>query len=166
MSQFSERDFRDAMGQFCTGVVIVTGRDEQGAPCGFSAQSFVSVSLAPPLVAVCPANSSRSWPPIRPTGRFGKNILAPDQQDVCARFARSGTDKFQGLPWSASATGLPRLDQVLGFFDCQLEAEHAAGDQSVVIGRVVDCHLRPGERPPLLFFRGRYGAVGPAPDTA
>ncbi len=166
MSQFSERDFRDAMGQFCTGVVIVTGRDEQGAPCGFSAQSFVSVSLSPPLVAVCPANSSLSWPRIRATGRFGVNILAADQQDLCVRFARSGADKFRGQQWSASALDPPRLDRVLGFVACRLEAEHAAGDHRVVIGRVLDFHMRPGDRLPLLFFRGRYGAFGPAPDAA
>lgn len=162
MSRFTDRDFRNAMGQFCTGVVVVTGLCE-GRPAGFSAQSFVSVSLAPPLVAICPAKTSTSWPGLRASRRFGINILGADQIAVCATFARSGGDKFERLAWSPATSGVPVLDGVIGFVDCELEAEHEAGDHTVVIARVLDLRVHSTERPPLLFFRGAYGAFGGLP---
>lgn len=164
--RFSQRDFRTAMGQFCTGVVIVTGLGGDSAPCGFSAQSFVSVSLDPPLVAVCPANSSQSWPRIRAGGHFGINILAADQQALCARFARSGGNKFADLGWSPSARGMPMLDRVLGFIECRLEHEFPAGDHCLALGRVLELQVRATDRPPLLFFRGAYGAFGDCSSAA
>lgn len=156
MPQFSEGEFRTAMGQFATGVVVVTGICE-GQPLGFSAQSFVSVSLAPPLIAFCPAALSRSWPQLRRSGHFGINILGADQEPTCARFAGAG-DRFAGLSWVPAASGAPILASVLGFIDCRLEAEHPAGDHSIVIGRVLELKLLDTRRKPLLFFRGRYGA--------
>jgi len=69
VAEFSKVDFRQAMGNFCTGVTVVTGIDN-GEPVGFAAQSFVSLSLEPPLVAVCPAKTSSSWPRIRAAGNF------------------------------------------------------------------------------------------------
>jgi 3-hydroxy-9,10-secoandrosta-1,3,5(10)-triene-9,17-dione monooxygenase reductase component len=149
------------MSQFCTGVVVVSGLDPSaggGQAIGFSAQSFVSVSLDPPLVSICPARSSQTWPRLREAGRFGINVLAADQHPVCATFARSGIDKFAQQPWSPSATGLPMLDGVLAYIECRLEAEHDAGDHTLVIGRVEELRVVDPERAPLLFFRGRYGA--------
>lgn len=165
-ARFTEREFRSAMGQFCTGVVIVTGRDENGEACGFAAQSFVSVSLSPPLVAICPANGSVSWPRIRSGGYFGINILSADQQALCARFARSGGDKFEGLDWTVSEAGVPILDRVLGFIECRLEHEYPAGDHCLAVGRVLDLQIRATGGAPLLFFRGAYGAFGDLPTAA
>ncbi len=145
------------MSQFCTGVVIVTGISE-GRPVGFAAQSFVSVSLAPPLVSICPAKTSTSWPLLRASGRFGINILGADQHGICMAFAKSGGDKFTQFGWARSSAGTPVLDGVLGFVDCSLEAEHEAGDHTLVIGRVHELDVFSVERSPLLFFRGRYGA--------
>lgn len=162
MSQFTDRDFRTAMGQFCTGVVVVTGIRE-GRPLGFSAQSFVSVSLTPPLVAICPARSSTSWPRLREAGRFGINILGADQLAVCETFARSGGDKFEHLGWSPAADGVPMLDGVIGFVGCELVAEHEAGDHTVVIAQVLDLRIHCAQRSPLLFFRGTYGGFGDLP---
>jgi flavin reductase (DIM6/NTAB) family NADH-FMN oxidoreductase RutF len=82
---------RRVLGSFATGVVVVTG-EVDGAPVGFACQSFASVSLEPPLVLFCPAHTSRSWPLIRESGRFCVNVLADDQEDLCARFATTGTD--------------------------------------------------------------------------
>lgn len=158
----SDREFRHAMSQFCTGVVVVTGLVE-GAPLGFSAQSFVSVSLAPPLISICPAVSSVTWPRLRATGLFGINVLASDQHAACAAFARSGGDKFAHQPWTASSRGLPVLDGVIAYVECSLEAEHAAGDHTLVVGRVLELRVTGGERAPLLFFRGRYGEFNSLP---
>lgn len=162
MALFDDRQFRSAMSQFCTGVVIVTGTRE-GRPVGFAAQSFVSVSLAPPLVSICPAKTSTSWPLVRETGRFGINILGADQYRICMAFARSGGDKFAEFGWAASAAGTPVLEGVLGFVDCTLEAEHDAGDHTLVIGRVHELDVFSTDRSPLLFFRGRYGGFDDLP---
>lgn len=162
MSPLNDREFRHAMSQFCTGVVVVTGLAQNEA-LGFSAQSFVSVSLDPPLVSICPARSSLTWPRLRASGRFGINVLAADQHPVCATFARSGGDKFALQRWSPSAeSGLPVLDGVIAYMECTLEAEHAAGDHTLVIGHVQALQVLDAERAPLLFFRGRYGAFAAA----
>lgn len=155
-ASFNDRDFRNAMGQFCTGVVIVTGISD-GQPVGFSAQSFVSVSLSPPLVSICPARTSTSWPRLRAARNFGINILASDQFPVCAGFARTGVDKFADLSWTASSRGVPVLGGVIGFIDCELEAEHEAGDHTLVVARVHELKVFSADSSPLLFFRGAYG---------
>ncbi len=157
MTDFDDRAFRNAMGNFCTGVVIATGMAE-GEPAGFAAQSFVSLSLDPPLVALCPGKHSSSWPKLRDAGSFCINILGADQKPVCDAMAVSGGDKFAGLSWRPGVTGSPVLDGVLGYVDCELEAEHDAGDHTIAIGRVKDFALVDAEKLPLLFFRGSYGA--------
>src|SRR5438093_7797309 len=91
---FDHARFREVMGHFCTGVAVVTAMDGE-APVGFTAQSLTSVSLDPPLVLVCPAATSSTWPRIKKAGVFCANILGQDQEAVCRAFATSGGDKFQ-----------------------------------------------------------------------
>jgi 3-hydroxy-9,10-secoandrosta-1,3,5(10)-triene-9,17-dione monooxygenase reductase component len=162
MSAFAPAEFRAAMSRFCSGVVIVTGA-KTDQPLGFTAQSFLSLSLEPPLVAVCPGKSSSSWPRIRDTGHFGINMLADNQRDLCRRFASSGSamaggGKFAGIDWQRGNTGSPILPGVLAFVDCRFEAEHDAGDHTIAVGRVVDLRLGVPDRLPLLFYRGAYGS--------
>lgn len=159
MTAFDERAFRTAMGNFCTGVVIATGMAD-GVPAGFAAQSFVSLSLDPPLVALCPGKQSSSWPKLRDSGSFCINILAAQQKSVCDAMAVSGGDKFAGLAWHAGVTGSPVIEGVIGYVDCDLEAEHDAGDHTIAIGRVRDFALMQAAGDPLLFFRGGYGSFG------
>ncbi len=154
MTGFQGREFRDTMGQFCTGVVIVAGLDE-GEMTGFAAQSFVSLSLEPPLIGVCPAKSSTSWPRIRDAGSFCINVLADDQRQVSETFAQSG--QVADIGWRPGISGAPILDGVLAYVDCELEAEHDAGDHTIAVGRVLDIEILDGTRGPLLFFRGGYG---------
>ncbi len=160
MGDFDERAFRNAMGNFCTGVVIATGRLDN-TPVGFAAQSFVSLSLEPPLVALCPGKSSTSWPKVRDSGSFCINILTADQQSVCDAMAKSGGDKFAAFEWTPGVSGSPVLAGVLGYVDCDLEAEHDAGDHTIAVGRVRDFSILRDDAPPLLFFRGSYGAFNP-----
>jgi len=156
MSDFDQRALRDAMGNFCTGVVIATGMTAQG-PVGFAAQSFVSLSLEPPLIALCPGKQSSSWPKLRDSGSFCVNILGVDQKSVCDAMAVSGGDKFAGLSWRPGVTGSPILEGVLGYVDCDLETEHDAGDHTIAVGRIRDFALADHRKGPLLFFRGAYG---------
>lgn len=122
---------------------------------GFSAQSFVSLSLAPPMVAVCPGKSSTSWPRIRDTGHFCINVLADGQREVSDVFAQSG--RVADIGWRPGVSGAPILDGVLAYVDCALSAEHDAGDHTIAVGRVVDIGILEASGKPLLFFRGGYG---------
>lgn len=152
--------YRQVLGHFCTGVTIVTAA-EQGRPVGFTAQSFTSVSLNPPLVAMCPGAEIMSWPYIRDAGVFTANILAHDQEVLCRRFATRGAEKFEGIGWQPShATGSPVLDGVLAWVDARIEAIHQAGDHLIVVGRVLDLDVT-REASPLLFYRGGYGHFEP-----
>jgi len=162
---FDAARYRQVLGHFCTGVTIVTAVEHHpqghGAPVGFSAQSFTSVSLDPPLVAMCPGSAILSWPSIRDAGVFCANILAHDQEELSRRFATRGVDKFQGVGWRPShATGSPVLDGVLAWVDARIEAVHQAGDHLIVVGRVVDLGVN-REASPLLFYRGGYGRFEP-----
>lgn len=159
-SVFDDARFRQVLGHFCTGVTVVTAVHE-GQPVGFTAQSFTSVSLDPPLVAVCPARTSNSWPRIRSAGVFCANVLAEDQEVLGRAFAVRGADKFRGVGWTpAVGTGSPTLDGALAWIDCRIEAEHDGGDHLVVLARVVDLGVGTGDRP-LLFYRGGYGRFEP-----
>jgi flavin reductase (DIM6/NTAB) family NADH-FMN oxidoreductase RutF len=139
------------LGHVPTGVSIITG----AGPVGLAVGAFFSVSLDPPLVGWCPAKTSTSWPAIKAGGSFCVNVLAEDQEDVCRRFATKDPDKFSGLAWQPSASGSPRLHDILAWIDCDIEAVHDAGDHELCIGRVraIDVVRESG---PLVFFRGGY----------
>jgi 3-hydroxy-9,10-secoandrosta-1,3,5(10)-triene-9,17-dione monooxygenase reductase component len=146
---------RDVLGHFVSGVTVVTAMGADG-PAGFTCQSFSSLSLDPPLVAFAPARTSTTWPRLREAGRFCINVLAQDQDGLSAQFARSGTDKFAGVPWAPSPSGSPVLDGVVAWIDVALEAEHDGGDHTIVVARVLDLGAD-ASRTPLLFHRGAYG---------
>lgn len=148
--------FRTVMGHFATGVTVVTAVHE-GTPVGFTAQSFVSLSLEPPLVAVCPGVGSSSWPRIAAAAGLCINMLAADQETLCRAFATAGADKFAGVGWSPSPiSGAPVLDGCLAWVDCAIEATHEGGDHLVVVARVLELGGAEGGDP-LLFYRGGFG---------
>ena len=157
--EFDSADFRQAMANFCTGVTVVTGLSD-GVPVGFTAQSFVSLSLEPPLIAVCPGKSSSSWPRIRAAGGFCINILAADQMAICQAMAKSGADKFADIDWRSGVTGAPIIAGSLAYVDCLLHAEHEAGDHFIAVGEVKDFSLVKGDESPLLYFRSGFGVFG------
>ena len=146
--------FRTVLGHFASGVVIVTGATADG-PGGFTCQSFTSVSLDPPLVAIFPGRTSTSWPGIAESGAFCANVLTEQQEALCRAFAVSGGDKFSGVGWSTASTRSPVLNDVLAWIDCRIEAVHDAGDHFLVLGRVQEMGYSNGR--PLLFYRGGFG---------
>ena len=148
--------FRSVLGHYPTGVSVVTGWREEGDAAGLAIGTFTSVSLDPPLVGFCPAKKSGSWPLMRRHGRFCVNVLGADQLDLCEKFAAPGAAKFEGVSHRLSANGLPVLDGIIAAIECEIAAEHDAGDHHVVIGRVLALDtLRVAA--PLLFFQGKYG---------
>lgn len=151
---------REVLGHFASGVVVVTASGPEGL-LGFTCQSFASLSLDPPLVSFAPALSSTTWPRIRAIGSFCVNVLAEDQEDVSAGFARMGIDRFAGVGWRPGpADGHPLLDGVCAWVSCTLWREYDGGDHTIVAGLVRDLAADP-TRAPLLFHRGRYGLAEP-----
>ena len=130
------RALRDAFGCFMTGVTVVTTLDAAGAPQGFTANSFSSVSLDPPLLLVSLANSSRNLDSFAKGAGFAVNILAEGQKDISATFARPSEDRFASVYWRKGPVGNPLIAGVSAWFDCTLEQAIAAGDHTILIGRV------------------------------
>lgn len=149
------RTLRDAMGCFATGITIVTALDGTGTPVGLTANSFTSVSLDPPLLLVCIANTAGTAPILREVAHFGVNVLQIGQQPASNRFAAKGEDRFANQPWAPGQTGVPLLGGSLVSFECQRESLHEAGDHFILVGRVVRAQFEP-HRDPLLYFRGKY----------
>ncbi len=150
---------RAVLGHFVSGIVVVTAAGASG-PLGFTCQSFASLSLDPPLVSLAPGRTSTTWPRIRAVGAFCVNVLAAGHEELSAAFARSGVDKFAGVPWEPGPSGAPVLDGVSAWLDCVLWAEYDGGDHTIAVGRVRDLRADPS-RAPLLYYRGRYGVAAP-----
>jgi 3-hydroxy-9,10-secoandrosta-1,3,5(10)-triene-9,17-dione monooxygenase reductase component len=151
--------YRQVMGHFATGVTVVTAAID-GEPAGLSVNSFTSVSLDPPLVAISVSRLSTTWPKISNAGSFCVNVLADDQEDVCRVFAARATNKFRGIGWKPAESGAPILNDVLAWLDCEVTAEHDGGDHVIVVGEVRDLGII-REGLPLVFYRGGYGRFQP-----
>ena len=130
------RALRDAFGAFLTGVTVVTTIDDAGAPIGFTANSFTSVSLDPPLLLVCLAKTSRNYATLTAAKGFGVNILSEDQKDVSNTFARPVEDRFAAVDWRMGPHGSPVFADVAAWFDCATHDVVDAGDHVILIGRV------------------------------
>jgi len=157
---FDHRDFRNALGNFATGVTIVTARSRGGEPLGLTANSFNSVSLDPPLVLFSLNRKSYSLQSFEEAGNFAINVLRDDQQDISRLFAQAQTDKWLGLEFETWESGAPILKHALAVFDCTTHAVHDGGDHLIFIGRVLKYAHDPAGKP-LLYFRGSYGQVHP-----
>lgn len=155
ISEFDARSYRDVMGSFPSGVTVITTHGADG-PVGFTCQSFYSVSIDPPLVSFSIARSSKSLASVRARGNLVINFLSATQQHLSAQFARSGTDKWQGVSWaSAESNGAPVLDGVVGWVAGEIEREIEAGDHYIFLVRVSALQTEPTVEP-LVFHRGSY----------
>jgi len=143
-------EFRAAMARFPSGVVVVTTRCSDGTPRGFTASSFCSVSLEPPMILVCLANSADSAASFERCDRFAVSVLAPVHRPLAMRFATKGTDKFASGGLRLSPDGLPTVERAVSELDCAAHARHPAGDHTVLIGRVRGVRL--GEGSPMVYY--------------
>jgi flavin reductase (DIM6/NTAB) family NADH-FMN oxidoreductase RutF len=150
-----ELRFRTVMGNFTTGVVVVTARTPDGRPCGLTANSVASVSLDPLLVLVCVDREAASHACIVDGGAFALSILEGGHEALARRFsADDRSTRFEDVDYRVEVTGSPVLADALAWLDCRIRDVHAAGDHSIVVGEVVGCDARAGD--PLVFFRGEY----------
>lgn len=147
--------FRGVLGHFASGVVVLAGMTDRG-PVGMSCQSFFSLSLDPPMIAISPSRRSTTWPRLRETASFAVSILTREQEALCRTFSVSGGDKFAGVGWSpARVTGSPVIDGALAWIDCRIGPIHEIGDHYFVVGHVVG--LESGNGEPLVFYRSQFG---------
>jgi 3-hydroxy-9,10-secoandrosta-1,3,5(10)-triene-9,17-dione monooxygenase reductase component len=151
------RSFRDAIGRFATGVALVTAMPD-GGPAGLVVNSLTSVSLGPPLVSFCPSRDSLTWSRMRRTGRFGVNVLGRRHERFAIRATPAGADRFAGLDWELGRGGAPLLADALAWLECEIVAEHPAGDHWIVVGRVDNLRIAPTQDP-LVFFAGAFGTL-------
>ncbi|WGV17287.1 flavin reductase family protein [Fuscovulum ytuae] len=150
----TRRALRDAFGTFMTGVTVVTTTDGAGQPLGFTANSFASVSLDPPLLLVQIARNSANYVKFTTTAHFAVNILAEGQKDISSTFARPVADRFAGIDWQPGPEGSPILPGVAAWFDCTLFKVVDAGDHAILIGHVEGFHA--STAPGLGYYRGTY----------
>jgi flavin reductase (DIM6/NTAB) family NADH-FMN oxidoreductase RutF len=156
---FDPRDFRNALGQFATGVTIVTTRTSAGEPIGLTANSFSSVSLSPPLVLWSLSLRSPNLPNFLQATHFAINVLARDQIALSQRFSKPIPNKFEGITCIDSANGMPLLEGTAAHFECRTEARHYSGDHVIFIGHVL--HYSHADRDALGYHRGRYISTTP-----
>jgi len=159
----SAQDFRAAMGSFAAGVTVITTLDESGAPQAVTATAFSSVSLAPPLCLVCIAKRTRAYRPLLLKGHFAVNILRAEQEWLSTRFASSVADRFASVTWEPGGiTGCPLIDGALVSLECQVVEVHSGGDHDIFLGSPRSVRIHDGA--PLVYWRGNYSSLPPAPE--
>jgi flavin reductase (DIM6/NTAB) family NADH-FMN oxidoreductase RutF len=157
MPAFSERELRDALGRFATGVTVVTTQTPRG-PIGMTVNSFASLSINPPLVLWSPARKSSRFASFEAASHFAVHVLAEDQQAIAEHFSRNavGLDRFGVRPGLGEA---PLLDGCAARLECRHAARFDGGDHLICVGEVL--RIVQDERPPLLFHEGRYRGLPP-----
>jgi 3-hydroxy-9,10-secoandrosta-1,3,5(10)-triene-9,17-dione monooxygenase reductase component len=155
MNEITSERFRHVLGYLPTGVTVVTAYGEDG-PIGMAANSVTSLSLDPPLILVCPARSSTTWPHIREAGSFCVNIMAGHHERITRQFALKDADRFAGVSISRRSAG-PALDDAVAWIECRLHNEYDGGDHTIAVAEVLAIDAAEDAQP-LVFFRGRYGS--------
>jgi flavin reductase (DIM6/NTAB) family NADH-FMN oxidoreductase RutF/pimeloyl-ACP methyl ester carboxylesterase len=161
-TSFDPLAFRKALGAFLTGVTVVATLQDDGEPRGFTANSFTSVSLDPPLVLICIAKTASSYPVFSSADHFSINILAEAQADLSSLFATKSADKFSRAKWRKGSTGSPILSDVAAWFECRRHDVIEAGDHVILIGEVIGFEQVPAN--PLGYCRGAHVTFGLALD--
>ena len=152
--------FRRALGQFASGVTIVTTCDREGRPLGLTVSAFCSVSLHPPLVLVCIDQRAETNLGMRESGLFAVSVLREDQEDVSRRFASPARDKLEGFELAVGRQGLPLVPGALAHVQCRVRSFHDEGDHTVWVGEVLALAVHPGR--PLLYHAGAYRRLAEA----
>ena len=157
---FTDREFRDAMGLFATGVVVVTGAAIGGGSdncLGATISSFSSVSLNPPLILFSIGRHSRAFAAWQTIDAFAVNVLGESQSAISTRFARALTNKWEGVRTCPGLAGVPLLLDALAWVECRSYAKYDGGDHLIIVGHVLSLTAKTGAGArPLLFFEGKY----------
>jgi 3-hydroxy-9,10-secoandrosta-1,3,5(10)-triene-9,17-dione monooxygenase reductase component len=152
---------REALGQFPTGVAIVTAVSGNGKPVGMTINSFTSISLSPPLVAWSIDRSAGSYLTFAQTDRFAITLLSETQDDLALRFATRGADKFRGIAVDRES---PLIPGGCAWFRCVTHHRALLGDHLLLVGEVIG--YEKSDANPLLFSRGRFTQLPTFPAVA
>lgn len=151
---------KQVFGAFPSGVIAVCA-EVGGSPTGMAASSFTSVSMDPPLVAVCVQNTSRTWPELRAAPRLGLSVLAAGQDEACQSLSAKEGDRFAGVDWTASEHGAVFLDHAAALFDASVTDELSVGDHTIAVLAAHAVHVEP-DRAPLVFHASRLRRLADA----
>jgi len=149
--------FKEVMGNYPTGVTVVTTLDEHKTPVGLTVNSFASVSLEPMLILWSIDKRVSSHDLFTKTDKFAINILAAEQSDVCSLFAMKDVDRFANCKWNLSSHSLPVLSETAGVFQCETFKTIDAGDHTILIGKVID--IESNNKEPLLYHKRTTGKI-------
>ena len=155
---FDARELRNAYGSFMTGVTVVTAVSESGEKVGFTANSFTSVSIDPPLVLVCPSKSLSSFEIFNRCNHFAINVLTENQQDISNAFASAKGDRFSNIDWYTDEEGVPLIDGAAAHFSCSAHNNVDAGDHIILIGEVKS--FDSSDKQGLGYAGGGYFSLG------
>jgi len=168
-ASFGAAGFRRCLGQFPTGVCIVTapggGASAEGAPVGMTMNSFNSLSLDPPLILFSVDRRARSLSAWEAAPAYAVHVLSQEQRELSQRFARPATNKWEGLAFRPGLAGAPILSGVAAVLECTPHARHDGGDHILFLARVERFRCDP-DRKPLVFAAGRYCELGSAHEEA
>lgn len=156
------QEFRKTLGQFATGVTVITTVDGDGAPIGVTASSFNSVSMDPPLILWSLAKDALSLPAFQDSGAFNVHVLSIEQDELSNLFAQRGADKFGDLDFRPGVNGMPLLADCAATFQCKTRHQYDGGDHYIFVGEVLACEN--SDRAPLVYHGGQYAAALPRQD--
>ncbi len=148
------RELRNVMGNFATGVTIITTKDSNGKPFGLTANAFSSLSLDPPLLLICVDRKVDCYACFEESKVFAVNFLSEGQDQLSTRFATKGIEKFEGVPYKLGELGVALLDDALAHIECTLASAYEGGDHTIYLGEIQNATVLSDR--PLLFFRGKY----------
>lgn len=149
--------FRSVLGRFASGVTVVTAVDDAGQDHGMTVTAFSSLSLDPSLILVCIADDATLHPFLERLTHFAVNILSADQEAISRRFAAEELNRFDGVGYTRSASGVPLIDDALAHLECRVHARIPGGDHTILVGEVDSAVARDAR--PLLYYRGGYAQL-------
>lgn len=155
----SSQDFKETLAQLAGAVTVITTYDAEGQPRGFTATSFCSVSLEPPLVLCCLSIDADCYTAFADARYFAVNILTEQQEEESQRFAFSGSEKYSGVAFVSGQTGMPLLANRLATLECSVYARYPGGDHVIILGLVEHGNITMPENSakPLLYYAHHYG---------
>ena len=148
----NNKNLRNVLSKFATGVTIVSTIDDDGKPVGMTVNSFTSVSLDPPLVLWNIGINQPSYDIFLNAKGYSVSILSKDQRDICNLFSSSVDNKFNNIDFVLSDNGFPIIQKSLAWFDCLKWKNYPGGDHQILVGEVINFHAN--ENDPLIFWNG------------
>lgn len=154
---FDKKEFRNTLGQFATGVTIITTLNAAKEPIGITVSSFNSLSMEPPMILWSLAKSAYSLPAFQHASHFNVHVLSAEQDQLSNSFARPGTDKFLNINYIKGLEGTPILNKCAALFECRTAHQYDGGDHIIFVGEVLE--FNSSKKKPLVFHLGQYTGI-------